>query len=170
MNATDPDPATPFRAPADRRKSAVQIAALAYGIIFVLVGVAGFIPGLTTNVGSMQFGGHHSEAMLMGIFQVSILHNLVHLLYGIAGITLASRASLARLYLLLGGAVYLVLWIYGLIIDKESMANFVPLNTADDWLHFVLGVSMVGLSLLPRHRPPESRAQGHHYRTDASDA
>ena len=47
-----------------------------------------------------------------------------------------------------GGAIYLVLWIYGLIVDKDSDANFVPLNSADDWLHFGLGVAMIALGLL----------------------
>src|SRR5699024_7494677 len=161
MNTTDPDHAAAAPAPAERRRAAVQIAALGYGIVFVLVGIAGFIPGVTTNVGSIQLGGHHSEAMLIGLFQVSILHNIVHLLYGVAGIALASRPASARLFMLIGGALYLVLWVYGLAIDKESMANFVPLNSADDWLHFVLGVSMMGLSLLPRHRPPESTGRRH---------
>ncbi|MGO2643482.1 DUF4383 domain-containing protein [Brevibacterium aurantiacum] len=49
--------------------------------------------------------------------------------------------------------MYLVLWIYGLAVNKESMANFVPLNSADDWLHLALGVTMVGLAILfSRHR------------------
>ena len=170
MNTTDPDHAAAAPAPAERRRAAVQIAALGYGIVFVLVGIAGFIPGVTTNVGSIPLGGHHSEAMLIGLFQVSILHNIVHLLYGVAGIALASRPASARLFMLIGGALYLVLWVYGLAIDKESMANFVPLNSADDWLHFVLGVSMMGLSLLPRHRPPESTGRAHHRSTGAADA
>ena len=41
-----------------------------------------------------------------------------------------------------------MLWIYGLVIDKHSSANFVPLNTADDWLHFVLGAGMIALGVL----------------------
>jgi hypothetical protein len=40
-----------------------------------------------------------------------------------------------------------VLWLYGLVIDKTSDANFVPLNSADDWLHFVLGLGMIGLGV-----------------------
>ncbi|MFC7375911.1 MULTISPECIES: DUF4383 domain-containing protein [unclassified Brachybacterium] len=153
MTTARPDPASSAGRTPGTGRSPIQIASLVYGVIFLLVGIAGFIPGLTADVGSMQLAGHHSEAMLMGIFQVSILHNVVHLLYGIAGLALASRPSLARLYFLVGGAVYLVLWIYGLVIGDHSMANFVPLNTADDWLHFVLGVSMIGLSFLPRLGP-----------------
>ena len=55
--------------------------------------------------------------------------------------------SASRSYLIGGGAIYIVLWIYGLLIDKTSEANFVPLNGADDWLHLILGVGMIGLGL-----------------------
>src|SRR5690625_7628769 len=103
--------------------------------------------------------------MLIGLFQVSILHNIVHLLYGVAGIALASRPASARLFMLIGGALYLVLWVYGLAIDKESMANFVPLNSADDWIHFVLGVAMMSTTLLHQHRPQESPVRDHHHST-----
>jgi hypothetical protein len=88
--------------------------------------------------------------MLLGVFQVSILHNIVHLLYGIAGVALARTGASARQYLLWGGVVYLVLWLYGLFVGDDSPANFVPLNTADNWLHLGLGVTMVALSFLPR--------------------
>ncbi len=83
---------------------------------------------------------------------MSILHNLVHLLFGAAGIAMARRVDSARTYLLVGGAVYLVLWLYGLLIDKDSGANVVPMNTADDWLHFVLGVGMIALGFLTTRR------------------
>jgi hypothetical protein len=44
----------------------------------------------------------------------------------------------------LGGVIYLVLFVYGLMIDQDSPANFVPVNTADDVLHLLLGVGMIG--------------------------
>lgn len=139
-------------------RSPIQYAALAFGAVFLLVGIAGFIPGITTGYDTLQFAGHHSEAMLLGIFQVSILHNIVHLLYGVAGVLLARTAPQARLFLLVGGIVYLVLWIYGLVIGHDSPANFVPLNTADNWLHLVLGVVMVALTFLYRNPVPAGRA------------
>jgi hypothetical protein len=129
-------------------RSPVQIAALVVGAVFLLVGILGFIPGITTDYDALSGAGHHSEAKLLGIFQVSILHNVVHLLFGVAGIVLARAAHTARLFLIGGGVIYLVLWIYGLLIDQESSANFVPVNTADNWLHFVLGVGMIGLGVL----------------------
>jgi hypothetical protein len=51
-----------------------------------------------------------------------------------------------------GGAVYLVLFVYGLLIDHDSGANFVPLNTADNWLHLLLALGMLGLGLALRPR------------------
>jgi hypothetical protein len=130
-----------------RTSTPAQKAALAVAAVFFVVGVLGFIPGITTDYGSMQFAGHESEAMLLGIFQVSVLHNVVHLLFGAVGFALASSFGGARAFLVAGGAIYLALWLYGLVIDKDSGANFVPLNTADDWLHFVLGVGMVALGV-----------------------
>ena len=128
-------------------KTTLQRAAQAVGIVFLLVGILGFIPGITSDYDTMRFAGHQSEAMLLGIFQVSILHNIVHLLFGIAGLAMARTVSGARSYLLVGGIIYAVLWIYGLFIGQESAANFVPVNSADNWLHFFLAVGMIGLAL-----------------------
>ena len=131
----------------DVARSPIRTAALAVGAVFILVGVLGFIPGVTTNFDDLEIAGHESGAELLGVFQVSVLHNIVHLLFGVAGAVLARTVSGARSYLVGGGAVYLVLWIYGLLVDHESDANFVPLNDADNWLHLLLGIGMIGLGL-----------------------
>ena len=138
-------------------RTAVQKAAMAVGVVFLAVGVLGFVPGITQDVDTMSAAGHESEAMLLGIFQVSILHNIVHLLFGVAGLALARHAATARSYLLGGGVVYLLLWVYGLLIDKESEANFVPVNPADDWLHLVLGLGMIALGVLLSRRLTDDR-------------
>lgn len=139
----------------------VQKAALVYGIVFLIVGIGGFIPGLTTGIDTLRFAGHGSEAMLLGVFQVSILHNLVHVLYGAAGIAVARTWGASKQYLIWGGAVYAVLWLYGLLVPHDHGANFVPLNTADNWLHFALAVTMIGLGiLLGRTQRPHRRGNG----------
>jgi len=130
------------------RRLPVQRATQVVGVVFLLVGILGFIPGITTDYETMMFAGHESEAMLLGIFQVSILHNIVHLLFGIAGLAMARTVSGARTYLIGGGVIYAILWIYGLIVGQESAANFVPLNTGDNWLHFFLAVGMIALGVI----------------------
>ena len=125
----------------------VQRASLAIGVVFVVVGILGFIPGVTTDYDLMLVAGHESGALLLGVFQVSILHNVVHLLFGIAGILLARSAIGARNFLIWGGVIYLLLWLYGLFIDQDAAANFVPLNTADNWLHLALGLGMIVLGV-----------------------
>jgi len=144
---------TRLRSTSTATRSPVQTAAALVGATFLLVGVLGFIPGITTGYDSLHAAGHESHAKLLGVFQVSVLHNVVHLLFGVAGIALARSAAAARGYLIAGGVVYLALWLYGLVIDKGSQANFVPLNTADDWLHFVLGVGMIALGVVLAKRP-----------------
>jgi len=130
-----------------RTRTPAQIASLVVGIAFLVVGAAGFIPGITEHVGDMTFAGHESDAKLLGVFEVSVLHNIVHLLFGIVGIAAAARHSASRTYLIGGGIVYLALWVYGLIVDQGSDANFVPVNDADNWLHLGLGAGMIVLGL-----------------------
>ena len=131
----------------------LQRAALVFGAVFLLVGIAGFIPGITSNYDEMEFAGHESMAELLGVFQVSVLHNLLHALLGVVGIVAARRWTWARTYLIAGGIAYLGLLVYGLVVDEDTDANFLPLNDADDWLHLGLGVAMLGLGIALRpHR------------------
>lgn len=130
--------------PSDR--SPAQLLTLLIGATFILVGILGFIPGITSHLyGGLDFAGHNSKAELFHVFQVSWLHNLVHIAFGLVGLAFASSAATARLYLIGGGVVYLLLWFYGLLIDQAGGANFVPFNTADNWLHFALGTGMIVL-------------------------
>jgi hypothetical protein len=127
-------------------RSPAQLLTLLIGATFILVGILGFIPGITSNLyGGLDFAGHNSTAELFHVFQVSWLHNLVHIAFGLVGLAFASSAATARLYLIGGGVVYLLLWFYGLLIDQSGGANFVPFNTADNWLHFALGAGMIVL-------------------------
>lgn len=132
-------------------------AAALVAVVFLLVGVAGFVPGLTTNVGDIEFAGHHTDAKLLGLFQVSVLHNLVHVLFGVVGLALAKTWSGARGFLLGGAAVYAVLTVYGALVDHGSDANFVGLNTADNWLHLALAIGMAALGLVLGRKPAATR-------------
>jgi hypothetical protein len=141
--------------PASRRRmvgirpaSTAQSFATLVGAVFLITGIVGFVPGFTTNVDDITFAGNDSGAELFDVFQVSVLHNLIHLAFGVLGLWAARTVAASRLYLVGGGLVYLAIALYGALIDKGSDANFVPMDTADDWLHLGLGVGMVLLGVL----------------------
>jgi len=126
-------------------RTLVQNVARLVGIVFLLVGIAGFIPGVTTNLyEGLEFAGNDGTAELLGIFQVSVLHNIVHGLFGLAGLALAATPSGARTYLIGGGAIYLVLFVIGII----GGGDWIPVDDADNWLHLLLGAGMIGLGVL----------------------
>jgi hypothetical protein len=130
-----------------RDRSPIQSAALAVGLVFLLVGVLGFVPGITSNYDDLQFAGHGSNAQLLGIFDTSVLHNIVHLLFGVAGIVLSKTWDGARTFLVGGGAIYLVLFVYGAIFHGEKGSNWIPVNWADNVLHLALGAGMIVLGV-----------------------
>ncbi|BCI54864.1 membrane protein [Mycolicibacterium litorale] len=142
---------------------AVQGAALIVGTGYLLLGALGFLPGVTTNHDALQWAGHDSDALLFGVFAVSGLHNTVHLLLGAAGMFCARTYAASRAYLLAGGVTLLGLWIYRAASGHSAIAEVFPLNRADNWLHFALGVVMIvlALTLAAQHDPtkPRSRAR-----------
>lgn len=129
--------------------SPAQTTARAAGVVFLVVALAGFVPGLTTNLyDGLEFAGDDGDAELLGVFAVSVLHNLVHGLFGIAGLALAASPSGARTYLLGGGAVYLALWLFGAVGGGE----WLPVNRADNLLHLGLGLGLTALGVVTARR------------------
>jgi hypothetical protein len=141
------------------RYMAVQGAALLVAGGFILIGVLGFIPGVTTDYGLLEWSGHHSGARLFGVFAISGLHNVLHLASGIAGLALARSYAAARAYFLGGGLVYLTLWLRALFMDRGASTDLLPGNNADNWLYFGLGIGMVllGLTLAGQRDPTKRR-------------
>jgi hypothetical protein len=106
--------------------------ATVFGIIFVLVGLLGFVPNPLVGMG--------------GIFETDMLHNLVHLLFGIILLVVAMKAvDKATLWLKILGVIYLILAILGFLMvpDGGALLGLVHANGADHWLHIVLGVVLV---------------------------
>jgi Domain of unknown function (DUF4383) len=114
---------------------------------------------VTTDYGLLEWAGPHSGAKLFGLFAVSGLHNVVHLITGIVGFALARTYAASRAYFLGGGLVYLTLWLHGLFMDHGSNANLLSVNGADGWLHLGLGVGMVllGVTLAGQRDPTKRR-------------
>ncbi len=129
------------------KRSSAQTFALLVASVFLLVGILGFIPGIVTAHDS-KFIGQDGDSELLGLFQINFLHNLVHLAFGVIGFAMAKRVDSARTYLIGGGVVYLVVFLYGLLIDFGSDANIINLNAADNVLHLLLGLGMIGLGLI----------------------
>lgn len=138
---------------------AVQGAALIVAAALTLIGVLGFLPGVTADIDQLTFAGRHSGAQLFGVFVVSVLLNLVHLAVGAAGFILARSYAGARAYLGVGGLLFLGLWLYGVLVEYGSDAHVVPLNHADNWLHLGLGFVMVllAVTLAGQHDPTKRR-------------
>lgn len=146
---SDPEPAGRQGAQRSARpgRSLLQIFAAIMGLAFLLAGVGGFIPGVTSSYDELSLFGTDSDAELLGLFRVSVLHNIVHLLFGV-GLLAATRSSWSKLYLLGGGVVYLGVAAYGFVIELDSDANFLPLNDADNLLHVGLSSAMILFGLI----------------------
>ncbi len=130
----------------------VQNVGMGVGIVLIVVGVLGFIPGITTQYGSLAFLGPGSTALFLGLFQVSMLLNILQLAIGATGWTMSRNAMGARNFLMGFGLLYIVLSVYGLVVGVGSAANFLSLNATSAWTLLVLGVAMIGAGwLLARH-------------------
>ena len=86
---------------------------------------------------------------------MSILHNLFHLLFGLVGLVLARTAEGAGTFLTGGGIVYLALWVLGAV----GVAGRLPANTADNWLHFLLGIGLLGVGFAAGRSRSRSRGR-----------
>lgn len=120
------------------RRTLAQTLALVFGAVFLLVGILGFIPGITEDAPG-SFAGEDSEGSLFGVFQTSVLHNLAHLLFGV-GILAARKHSTALTYLLVSGIAYAGLFLLGIL----GVMDWLPADDTDDWLHLVLAAGLLG--------------------------
>ncbi len=134
------------------RWTLAQRLAFAFGVTFLAVGALGFVPGITVDFDELRFAGERSGAELLGLFQVSVLHNVAHVLFGI-GILAARRHGSALQYLLAAAVLYAVLLAYGLIAGDEGAGNFLPSNDADNVLHGALALALLGAWAVARGRP-----------------
>ena len=123
-----------------------QLLALVIGVVFLLVGVAGFFV-----TGFEGWTEHDHDQTVLG-FAVNPLHNVVHIVIGALGIALARTASGARTYGWLLFVVYTLTFIYGLVVLGNPEANILNINGADNGLHIVSALAGLVVALWPRHR------------------
>ncbi len=105
-----------------------------FGVVFLLIGVLGFVPALTPN-------GH-----LLGIFEVNPLHNAIHLLSGMAALAAGfSGCKLSKLYFQVFGVVYGLVAVLGVFYGEEAILGIVAHNMADIVLHIVIAAAALAL-------------------------
>lgn len=115
--------------------------ALAAGIVFLAVGILGFVPGLVQPMQTeydMVVDANHG--MLFGLFPVNLLHNLVHIAIGIWGIAAYRSLTNSRWFAQGLAVFYAVLAILGLIPATQTLFGLVPLHGHDVWLHALTAV------------------------------
>jgi hypothetical protein len=119
--------------------------AMIFGVVFLIVGAGGFIPGLT-DMGHM---GHPADGQVtmttmfgyeLKLFPVNVLHNIVHLLFGVWGILAARSLGGARGYFRAVAVIYAVLTVMGLIPALYTTFGLIPLYGNDVWLHALLAI------------------------------
>ena len=141
-----------------RKLATAESLAGIFGLGFIAAGVLGFVPGVVQDYGELRWWKSGSGADLFGVFQTSILHNLLSIGLGLTGLVAARRPATARAFLSGGGIFLFALGIYGLLIDSESGWNFIPVNRADDWLNIGLGLTMLYAGLAVRFAPSRPTA------------
>ena len=111
--------------------------ALVVGIIYLVIGIAGFIPGLVQGQDYPDLAVDAGSGALLGLFPVNVVHHLVHLLVGVLGIAAYRAFDTARLYARGLAVVYGVLAVMGLIsaANIDTMFGLTPLFSHDVWLH-----------------------------------
>ena len=129
--------------------SRVQRFAQLFGVVFVVVALAGFIMEPTAMEADLE-----NAPWLFGLFPVNLPHNLVHLAFGVWGLLAARSWGAAKRYCLAGGAVYLLLAVLGLV--TPTLFGLVPIGGNDVWLHAVLGLGLLAAGLTAR-APVEDR-------------
>ena len=116
----------------------VKTAAVLFGVVFLLLGILGFVPAVT------------KDEMLLGIFHVNAAHNVVHLLSGAVAL-FAGMTSMgaARMYFRIFGLVYGVVAVMGFFVGDGMLLGLISNNTANTWLHVVIAAVSLLLGFMP---------------------
>ena len=119
-----------------------------FGVIFIVVAVLGFI-----SPGGMVMAVEPTTGMVLGVFPVNLLHNVVHLLFGVWGLLAYGSCSGSKSFFTIAGFIYVVLTCVGFL--SPTGFGLVPVGGADIWLHAVLAIAMLGIGLTAK---PDSAA------------
>jgi uncharacterized protein DUF4383 len=129
----------------------IQRVATISGIVFILVSLLGIVSG---GMPGMKMGG--ASVLLLGFFPVNLLHNLVHMAFGVWGV-IAGRGERASVTYALGsGLAYMVLGVVGMFTD--SLLGMVPIGGYDVVLHLALALVLAGCGFYAMWFAPQRQA------------
>ena len=114
--------------------------ALVFGILFLLIGIAGFL-----TPGGLEMAADPA-GLLFGLIPVNLLHNAVHVAFGAWGLAASRSLTGARNYARIGGVIYVLLAVLGLVVPDGF--GLVPLGGHGVWVHAVLGVALLAAGYL----------------------
>lgn len=129
----------------------VKRVALVFGLLFILVDILGLAIS-----GGMQMGDSRNPVMLLGLFPVNVLHNLVHLAFGLWGVLAARSYGSAVTFCKVGGVVYLCLALVGLV--APTFFGLIPIGGNDVFLHSVVGLFLVWAGFTAKQQIPAAAA------------
>jgi hypothetical protein len=136
-----------------RKVPIVQRFAQVFGAVYVLVGLAGFIPPLL--IGSVPGVLGPFAGFLLALFAVNWFHNVAHLAIGAVGVAVYRSYSGSKAYALALGVAYAALFVLGVLTaDVATLGGLLPLNGLDDVLH--IATSLVAFAAYFTARVPES--------------
>jgi hypothetical protein len=114
--------------------------AIIYGVVFLAVGVLGFIPQLTSN------------GLLFGYFNLDALHNVVHLTFGLIGLWAASCPRASQIYFRVVGIIFVILALLGFWHQEQPIFDVISNNLVDAIFHLVIGVIALILGFVTKHK------------------
>jgi hypothetical protein len=117
-------------------RTTTQKVAMVFGVVFLLVGVL----GLLVLDGMGMEADNAAAPRLLGLFPVNLLHNIVHLAFGVWGLLASRRYDAARTYCRIAAIIYVVLVVLA-FIDSTTF-GLVPIGGNDIWLHAVLAAGL----------------------------
>jgi hypothetical protein len=137
----------------DRRQHmSTRTFARIFGILFLVLGLGGFVPGLTQPHVHPNLTVDAASGMALGLFPVNVLHNLFHIAFGIWGLMAARSLGAARGYGRSVAIIYGVLTVMGLIPATNTTFGLVPIYGNDVWLHALLAAVAAYFGFVHRDR------------------
>ncbi|RKR75759.1 DUF4383 domain-containing protein [Frondihabitans australicus] len=129
-------------------KGPAQIAAIVVSVFLIVIGIIGFIPGIVPHLDQITFAGPYSGAFVFNVFQTSVLQNIVHIVFGLAGFGAVGKRANATKYIAGMSFLFGCLWMYGLLFGNSTFGgNIFPFNPAD--FSFNIGLSIaLGITAL----------------------